>query len=203
MLIDVLHVPEEGKEISCQEDPAAIHLSPEFEFKGKVDVQAFLYRTGRTIMVRGKIEAIPAFECGRCSKSFFLPLMIDFDQVFVPKSPLRPVQHKKQDEKKGARSSFKNKAETDDLSREEEEEVSNLDENYYEGSSLSLDEMIREQVILAFPMRPLCSPGCKGLCPNCGANLNVAACSCSIEDEDRPGSMEKLFKKVLEGKTGE
>ena len=202
MLIDILHVPEEGKEISYQEDPAAIYLSPEFEFKGKVDVQAFLYRTGRTIIVKGKIGATTAFECGRCSKSFYLPLMVDFDQVFAPKNPLRPVQHKKQDEKKGtARSSFKNKAEADDPGREEE--VSNPDENYYEGSSLSLDEMIREQVILAFPMRPLCSPECKGLCPICGANLNVAVCSCPVEDEDHPASMEKIFRKVLNGKKGE
>lgn len=201
MLIDILHMPDEGKEISYQEDPAAILLSPEFEFKGKIDVQAFLYKTGRTLIARGKIDATPAFQCGRCSKSFDLPLMIDFDQIFVPKNPIRPALHKKPNEKKGPRSSHKAKSGVPNPAQEEEEGES-PDENYYEGSSVTLGEMIREQVILAFPMRPLCSPDCKGLCPNCGGDLNRSICSCEKE-EVRPGSLEKVFKEVLKGKKGE
>ena len=38
--------------------------------------------------------------------------------------------------------------------------------------------MLREQFYLAMPMKPLCRPDCRGLCPECGTNLNVTTCSC-------------------------
>jgi len=43
---------------------------------------------------------------------------------------------------------------------------------------LSLCEAVRQQRILAEPMQPLCRPGCAGLCPSCGADLNTGACTC-------------------------
>ena len=44
--------------------------------------------------------------------------------------------------------------------------------------TIDLTPDIREEFILAYPMNPLCSPGCKGLCPKCGQNLNVQKCKC-------------------------
>ncbi len=44
--------------------------------------------------------------------------------------------------------------------------------------SIDVDSDIREEVIFACPLKPLCQPGCKGLCPKCGANLNEGGCSC-------------------------
>ena len=43
---------------------------------------------------------------------------------------------------------------------------------------IDLTPDIREEFILAYPMNPLCSPGCKGLCPKCGQNLNQQKCKC-------------------------
>ena len=45
---------------------------------------------------------------------------------------------------------------------------------------IDLDQDIREEIILDYPMRPLCNPDCKGLCPKCGKNLNEGGCSCAI-----------------------
>ena len=42
-------------------------------------------------------------------------------------------------------------------------------------------EILREQVLLAIPMKPLCKPECKGLCPRCGVNLNLKDCGCAKE----------------------
>lgn len=39
---------------------------------------------------------------------------------------------------------------------------------------------IREEIILDYPMKPLCKPGCKGICPNCGKNLNEETCECNV-----------------------
>lgn len=43
---------------------------------------------------------------------------------------------------------------------------------------LDIDNDIREEILLNFPMRVLCKPDCKGLCPACGANLNTESCRC-------------------------
>jgi uncharacterized protein len=45
---------------------------------------------------------------------------------------------------------------------------------------IELDPQIREEIILEYPMKPLCSPNCKGLCPDCGVNLNQEECKCGI-----------------------
>lgn len=43
---------------------------------------------------------------------------------------------------------------------------------------IDLDEDIREEIILDYPIRPLCSLSCQGLCPQCGKNLNEGDCKC-------------------------
>lgn len=46
------------------------------------------------------------------------------------------------------------------------------------GDVLEVDEDIRQEMMLDYPMKVMCKPDCKGLCPNCGQNLNVAKCEC-------------------------
>ena len=55
---------------------------------------------------------------------------------------------------------------------------------YYREGSLDLIEMLREQFQLALPMKPLCSDACRGLCPECGANLNRTECGHQPKWED-------------------
>ncbi len=43
---------------------------------------------------------------------------------------------------------------------------------------VEIDEDIRQEIILDYPMKVLCKPDCEGLCPNCGQNLNIAKCEC-------------------------
>ena len=50
------------------------------------------------------------------------------------------------------------------------------------GDILELDEDIRQEMILGYPMKVLCRSDCKGLCPNCGQNLNIARCECNREN---------------------
>ena len=44
--------------------------------------------------------------------------------------------------------------------------------SYYQGEGLLLEDVLREQVLLAVPFRAICRENCKGICPHCGANLN-------------------------------
>ena len=55
---------------------------------------------------------------------------------------------------------------------------------YYKGEGLLLEDVLREQVLLALPLKITCRPECKGLCPQCGKNLNQEQCSCSTAVED-------------------
>jgi uncharacterized protein len=55
---------------------------------------------------------------------------------------------------------------------------------YYQGDGLLLEDVLREQVLLALPLKITCREDCKGLCPQCGQNLNQEQCSCSRELED-------------------
>lgn len=51
---------------------------------------------------------------------------------------------------------------------------------YYEGEGLELEDVLREQVLLAVPIKLLCQDGCKGWCPQCGRNLNRETCDCAV-----------------------
>jgi uncharacterized protein len=52
------------------------------------------------------------------------------------------------------------------------------------GTEIHLEPMLRDSITLALPLRPLCRPGCKGICARCGADLNAGPCECSEDDVD-------------------
>ena len=55
---------------------------------------------------------------------------------------------------------------------------------YAEGDTLETDPILIEQLQLNIPMKPLCRPDCKGLCPICGTDLNQGACACEEKTVD-------------------
>ncbi|MCL6630530.1 MAG: DUF177 domain-containing protein, partial [Armatimonadetes bacterium] len=65
---------------------------------------------------------------------------------------------------------------------DEDDAVSNLVAN----NVLDLDELIRQSVLIAIPIQPLCTADCKGLCPSCGQNLNMGKCMCLHDNVDTP-----------------
>ena len=82
----------------------------------------------------------------------------------------------------------------------ESSEESEADERYYDGETLDISEDVRQALVLEIPAWPLCSETCKGLCPQCGAELNISACSCEPTDE-APASASNPFavlSKMLE-----
>ena len=52
------------------------------------------------------------------------------------------------------------------------------------GDHIDLEPLAREAIVLALPLVPLCRPDCKGLCPNCGADLNAGPCACETNNRD-------------------
>ncbi len=51
---------------------------------------------------------------------------------------------------------------------------------------------IREDILLQLPHFPLCSPDCKGLCPQCGINLNEGTCDCRPPADNRWGALDNV-----------
>ncbi len=62
--------------------------------------------------------------------------------------------------------------------------VAETEVSYYQGEGLLLEDALREQVLLAVPLKVICREDCRGLCPHCGKNLNVERCSCAEPVED-------------------
>ncbi|HEV2136543.1 MAG TPA: DUF177 domain-containing protein [Terracidiphilus sp.] len=105
------------------------------------------------IRLRGKFAGRLQVPCARCVEPVQVPLAADFDLIF------RPI---------GADAGAPERSIT-----APETEI-----GYYQKDSLLLEDVLREQVLLSLPVRTLCKPDCKGLCPRCGANRNNQTCTC-------------------------
>jgi uncharacterized protein len=76
---------------------------------------------------------------------------------------------------------------------EDEEEATDGGYLFHDGRQLDLRDEVRSAILLSSPIKPLCGPDCKGLCPECGANLNESKCSCEARPADpRWKGLEKL-----------
>src|SRR5260370_1562246 len=68
---------------------------------------------------------------------------------------------------------------------------------YYQGEGLLLEDVLKEQLLLALPAKQVCRESCKGLCPHCGRNLNLEACNCARTSLDtRWSALEDIRKKL-------
>jgi len=69
---------------------------------------------------------------------------------------------------------------------------------YYQGEGLLLEDVLREQILLALPLKAICREDCKGLCPHCGRNLNLEQCTCAEPLDDPRWSALKQIREKLE-----
>lgn len=119
-----------------------------------------LMHTTDGILVTGLIQTTVGLVCDRCLRDFELSVEVGVEESFRPSidirsgSALRPVPG--------------------------EELETLIDEHHI----LDLTEVIRQDILLAAPMHPVCRPDCSGLCPECGQNLNEGQCGCQVETID-------------------
>jgi uncharacterized protein len=76
--------------------------------------------------------------------------------------------------------------------------VAEAEVGYYQGEHLLLEDVLREQVLLALPLKAICRDDCHGLCPHCGQNLNAEPCACAEPLEDPRWSALKEIRSKLE-----
>ena len=123
------------------------------------------------IRVVGKLDATMEVSCARCLDPVTHKVNWAFDLLYRPLGVDR---------------------------RAEEVAISEADTEigYYEGDGLLLEDVLREQVLLATPVKLVCRDDCKGLCPQCGTNLNVEACNCQQPGDPRWAALSELRNKL-------
>ena len=126
-----------------------------YEIQGEVK----LVRTDRGILVKGTLQTGIEVTCGRCLSFFNCPLALNIEEEYFPTT----------DVVSGV-----------SLPLPEEPSYFTIDEYYV----LDLTEAIRQYMMLAIPMKPLCREDCAGICLACGHNLNQGPCGCLPQEAD-------------------
>ncbi len=136
-----------------------------------------------TVCVTGVVEGTAIRQCVRCLRDFEEPIAFSV-RVAYERESKSPPSPKREDSRK--------KKPTPVVAVEPEEH--NDDIYHYVGDQLELAPMLREQLILAAPMHPLCTEDCLGLCPRCGNDLNAGPCCCAAEPTGGPFDILRKLK---------
>ena len=115
-------------------------------------------RAGGEVRIAGSLKTIIELSCSRCLEPARQETNKSFDLFFRQR---------------------------DELMFDEDAEIELTDKDtrtaFFTGTKLAIGDILREQVLLALPMKALCGVDCKGLCPSCGTNLNFGSCNCLKE----------------------
>ncbi len=126
----------------------------EYRLTGPLQVALHYMRSGEDLLFDGTLGADLAGQCARCLEEFPLALSCRFSWVLLPSGS------------------------QGDLGRETELNREDLAASFYCGERVDVSLLVREQFLLSLPSYPLCQETCKGLCEQCGVNLNGEECSC-------------------------
>lgn len=168
MLIRVRELEVRNLDFDQEYQPGEIEFGPEFRQIGPLHSEGRAelivehrghHQDVEDIRLIGRVEAHLEFGCARCLEPVGHDVDKQFDLIFRPLGVDRRA---------------------DEVAIcEAETEI-----GYYQGEGMLLEDALREQVLLATPVRALCREDCKGLCPHCGRNLNLEQCHCEQQLSD-------------------
>jgi uncharacterized protein len=146
--------------------------------RGPVSVSLDLSKADDMIAVTGVLEGTVVRQCVRCLKEYDDRVAFSVHAAFAREEKESKVgsarQSKTGEARKGRPGAPKPEAEV-------EAEDEGDDRYFYQGDHIELAPMLREHIILASPMQPLCRDNCAGLCARCGKDLNEGPCQCPAE----------------------
>ena len=160
MRIDLENLEKSGSSIARTYSPDELTFDErDLQLVEPVTVAGRIRRKENEVELRGSMRTRVAIPCGRCLKSVEFPVDVEFNERFTPAV------------------SWKN---------QEQHELSEEDLNLaaFDGESIELDDLVREEIVLALPGHVLCDEACRGLCSKCGADLNVVTCDCETKQID-------------------
>jgi uncharacterized protein len=123
------------------------------EFSGEVEVDVMLEKSGKRFYVKADVRTGGIFSCDRCTSPFTLALRSTFQMYYI--------------------------WDPGDAELLDPSEVHIIPAGL---PIIDLAEDVRQTVLLAVPLKLLCSEDCRGLCPRCGVDLNKESCVCPPEE---------------------
>ncbi len=186
MLVKVEQIKETGLQLN---EPIGLELLGDalggaasgqdtgFRATGPSTLQASLRKVSGGVLLEGKFTAQVTTPCKRCLGDVQMKVPVSFTLNLVPESLARGEDFLDDDE------SSMEKKERSQAEIGGSFDLEDADEEVFDGKTIDLDPIIREQLLLALPMNAVCREDCKGLCSQCGTNLNEAKCAC----EQKPG----------------
>ena len=159
--------------------------------RGALAVGLDLRHVEHTICVTGVVEGTAVRQCVRCLKGFEEPFAFSVRVAYEREPKAVPPAAKRSEPRKKPAPAV-----------EVEPEETNDDIYHYQGDHLELAPMLREQLILAAPMHPLCKEDCAGLCSHCGQDLNEGLCRCAVEPTGSPFQVLRSAKQKNEETAG-
>ena len=114
---------------------------------------------GNEVFVNGHVETRAEVECDRCLQLVTVPVIADFELEYISGTEY----------------------ESSSVAELTEAEMS---VSVFDGQGLDVDEIVKEQIVLAVPTRMLCRDDCKGICPECGTDRNQGECDCKEKEID-------------------
>jgi uncharacterized protein len=130
-----------------------------FTVQGPVTLGFDIHKDEDRFHLVGRVRAHLGLPCGRCLEPFEWPVDAAFDLQYVPRVTAAAGAERKLDD----------------------EDFSTA---VYDDEAIDLGLLVREQCYLSVPMKPLCGEGCRGLCAQCGTNLNLGTCACVPRADD-------------------
>jgi uncharacterized protein len=180
LYIRVSDIPREGLDVFASRGKALIlkvleGMDP-FPLKDcrLTDASLVLSVEGRNLFADGTFTAEGEGACDRCTETFKVAMEKDFHTILVPGE------------------SAPAKASNVELHEDD------LEIGFYDGGGIEVNDVFWEQVALTLPVKLLCKDDCRGICPKCGGNLNLAECGCPGPKTEGPFDILRKLKEEKE-----
>ena len=167
MVIRVSEIPKEGLRF---EGPEAFPEPFQDRAWRLEEAQLAVDKDGDVLFVHGRVRSRVPQVCSRCLEPYEATVDANVDTRLVPSPAVR--------------------AEERELGR------ADLETDVYEHDQIDLNALLETETTLGLSMKPLCSEGCRGLCPTCGANRNAAPCACAPAAEPRWSPLKGLADRL-------
>jgi uncharacterized protein len=155
LLLDLSQMRGARDRVDRTIDPSALPTAADEGFRVQAPVHLVfdVLKDGVQFHLVGRVQSALALTCGRCLGEIALPVDLPFDLLYLPH----------------AQNAGEGELEVED---------DDMTTAYYRDEQIDLGQLVLEQFYLAIPMKPLCRESCRGLCAECGTNLNTGTCSC-------------------------
>lgn len=165
-----------------------------------VKLHLSLHKVDEVVVLDGKIQTELTLLCSRCANPFSHPVKAPLAALYTRDPAMAGIAHLKADGQTGkvkpvgqnhgvARHAHDYTKEEKLSASSHQMEIAYLDQDF-----MDLTQTLSEQVQLEIPLAPICKEDCKGICPNCGADLNQGRCACAKIAKSSPFSVLKNLK---------